>query len=46
MPIKTMITELRWFLRGKTNIRELLFEGVIYGMVMHTNNINEHVYMN
>jgi len=27
MAIKTMMAELRWFLRGKTNIRELLFEG-------------------
>ena len=28
MAIKTMMAELRWFLRGKTNIRELLFRGV------------------
>ena len=27
MAIKTMMSELRWFLKGKTNIRELLFEG-------------------
>tara|TARA_Y100000992_G_C21216581_1_gene468211 strand:+ start:175 stop:1056 length:882 start_codon:yes stop_codon:yes gene_type:complete len=27
MAIKTMTSELRWFLKGKTNIRELLFEG-------------------
>mgnify|MGYP001261392068 FL=1 len=27
MAIKTMMTELKWFLKGKTNIRELLYEG-------------------
>jgi len=27
MAIKTMMSELKWFLKGKTNIRELLFEG-------------------
>ena len=27
MSIKTMMSELKWFLKGKTNIRELLFEG-------------------
>ena len=27
MAIKTMMAELKWFLKGKTNIRELLFEG-------------------
>lgn len=27
MAIKTMMTELKWFLRGKTNIRELVLQG-------------------
>ena len=27
MAIKTMMAELKWFLKGKTNIRELLYEG-------------------
>jgi thymidylate synthase len=32
MAVKTMMTELKWFLKGDTNII------VIYGMVMHTKN--------
>ena len=39
MAVKTMMTELKWFLKGKTNIRPLLFDNCnIWMKVTLTNN--------
>ena len=34
MAVKTMMTELKWFLKGDTNIKYLVDNIVIFGMVM------------